>query len=94
MLELRIKLTGQGFVMRQYQRRTLYFFNDVRCGKGLAGTSYPEQHLVLVVVEYSCCQLLNGLGLVSGGFEIRNELKLHVSKIRFFSKVAYLQEII
>ncbi len=46
LLELVVKLGGQGFIVRQDQRRAVGLLNDLGHGEGLARPGHAQQHLV------------------------------------------------
>src|SRR5256885_3246279 len=64
-LELVIELRRQGFVMCYDQRRPVRLLDDLGHGIGLAGSSDPEQHLLLFAVDHTTNQRLNRRALVA-----------------------------
>ena len=78
--ELGVKLRGERFVVRNDERGLVHVFDDVGDGERLAGTGDAEQRLVLRAGQNAVGQLRNGLRLVAGGFERRNEFE-HALKV-------------
>ena len=73
--ELLPELTGQGFVVRQNERRSLRLLDDLRHGKGFAGACYAEQSLSLVAVFQAFTEFGDGLGLIACGLHVLTDLK-------------------
>ena len=70
-----VELGRQSLVGRQNQRRAVDRGDDIGHGKGLAGTGNTQQDLAFCTAEDLFGDGLDGLGLVSAGFEFRYEFK-------------------
>ena len=66
LLELSVKLSRQGFVVRNYQGRFLHSLYDFRHSKSLAGAGHSHQGLCLCSRKYSVRNLFNRLWLIAG----------------------------
>lgn len=68
LLELAVELCRQSFIMRDDQRRFIQLLDDICHREGFTGAGNAEKCLALVAFLKTFYQLLNGLGLVAGGF--------------------------
>ncbi len=76
LLELGAELRRQRTVGRQHQRRALNALDDVRHRERLAGARHAEQRLAVQATLQPRDQRLDGIGLVTGGTKVRNNLEL------------------
>ena len=76
LLELAVKLSGQGFIMAHDQGRALDFFYDVRHREGFTAAGNPQESLSFITFINTVHQFLHRLRLVSGHFKIRYYFKL------------------
>src|SRR6056297_83521 len=81
LLEFRIQLRCQGFVVGQDQGRLLNRFHYIGHGKRFARPGYSEQCLVLGFGFNALYQLSYGFGLVARRFKVGYYLKFHHVKI-------------
>ena len=65
--------------MRNNQSRPLQPLDDIRHGERLAGSGDPQQRLILVPRLKTRYQLLDGLGLITCGLELRMQFEFHVA---------------
>ena len=77
--EFVIELGGQGFVVRQDQRGTAGFFDDLGHGEGFAGAGDSEQDLVLFTVEDAAEELIDGRRLVAARAIVDRQMEAHTS---------------
>ena len=61
--------------MGHNQRRALQGLDDVGHGEGLARTGDAEQDAVAIAVAEAFEQVTDGLGLIAGGLEVRDNLQ-------------------
>ena len=64
-LELVIELRRQGLVVRHHQRRPVGLLDHLGHGEGLARAGNAQQHLVLLAVENTPSQRLDGGALIA-----------------------------
>ncbi len=69
LFELLVELPRQRLIMDQHQRRFLDPLDHIGHREGLPGTGDPQQGLVLLSTQNPGGQLLNGLALITAGFE-------------------------
>lgn len=74
--KLRVKLRGQGFVVRQHKGRFLHVLNQIRHGKSLTGAGHTQQSLLANTLVQPIAKLCNSLRLVTGGRVFAFEFKL------------------
>ena len=70
LLELGAELGCQGLVVAHHQSRPLHLFDDVSHREGLAAAGDTEKGLLLVAFLEALHQPGDGLGLVTGWFEV------------------------
>ena len=75
MLELTIKLRGQGLVVGKHQHRTVELSDGVGNGEGLAAAGYSQQHLKAFIFPDSSHQGSYGFRLVAAGLIIGVEFE-------------------
>ncbi len=68
-LELLVKLRGEGFVVAEDERRPIDGLDDLGDGEGLPRAGHAEEHLVAHAGVDALDELFNGLGLVALGVE-------------------------
>ena len=68
LLELAVELCRQCLVVRNDQRWFIQLLDDIGHRKGLTGAGDAKECLALVAFFKAPDQLLDGLGLVAGGF--------------------------
>ena len=76
-LELVIKLRGEGFIVRQDERRAIGLFDDLGHGKSFSGAGDAEKNLVLVAGLEAAEELVDGRGLIATGLIVAAQLKVH-----------------
>ena len=74
--ELLAQLGGQGLVVGQHQRGSLYLLDDLGHGVGLAGAGDALEHLLPQAQIHALGQLFDGLGLIPGGRIFRMDFEL------------------
>ena len=62
-----VELRGEGFVVREDQRRPVGLLDDLRHGESLAGAGDAEQDLVFFSGGEAFDKLVDGSGLVALG---------------------------
>ena len=77
LFELPIQLSGKGFVMAEYQCRTVHLGKDISDGESLSGARHAEQGLELLAFHQAPLQLLNSLRLVARRLKFRVEFIIH-----------------
>ena len=85
--ELGTQLCRQRFVVRQHQRGAVALGNDVGHGKGFAAAGHAQQGLAAVAPLNALYQLLNGLGLVTRGGIVGDEMELFIGHVSFLLSV-------
>ena len=77
--EFVVELGSQGLVVRHDQGRPVCGLDHLGGGVGLARSGDPEQHLMLLAIEYAAGEGFDGLCLVALGFVVANQLEVHKS---------------
>ena len=77
-LKLTVELSGQRFVVAQYQSRFIDCLNHIGDGKSFARTGYPQQCLIGNPLTQPFHQSPNSFGLVARRLKLRCELKIHL----------------
>ena len=77
LFELGVKLRGQGFVVRNDERRPIQLLDHVGNGEGLTRAGHTEQCLMAISGLDRLQQLRDCLSLVAARFVVRFELKRH-----------------
>ena len=70
-----IQLRGQGFIVREHQRRTLHTLNQLRNGIGFSAAGYAQQNLFGAMAQ-PFNQRVNRRPLVTHGLKIANQSEL------------------
>ena len=86
-LELVIELGGEGFVVGHDEGGAVGGFDDLGHGEGLARSGDAEQDLVLLAIEDTAQERLDGSGLVAAGFVVADELEIHKAVLGRWSLV-------
>ena len=79
--ELGAELGRQRLIMGQHQRGAVAPGDHVGHGKGLAAAGHTQQGLAAVAPLNALYQLLNGLGLVTRGGIVGDEMELFIGHV-------------
>ena len=77
LLELGVKLRGQGFVVRYDQSGSIQLLDNIGNGERLARASHAEQRLMAISCLDRFQQLCDSLPLIATRFEVRLKMKRH-----------------
>ena len=84
LLELRVELSGQRFIVRNDQCGALHLLNDVRHRERFATARHPHEDLLAFTRFQPLCQRFNRCWLVAGRRELRLQLKRNLSQVGVF----------
>ena len=73
LFEFRVKLRGEGFVVRDDQRGAVEVADDVGCGEGFARAGHAEEGLMAMAGLERTCEFVDGWPLVAAGRVGRGE---------------------
>ena len=77
LLKFAVKLSGQSFVVGDYQSRPLGAGNYIGHGKGFAAAGYAQQCLVSLTCRQASAESVHRLGLVARQLVITMQFKFH-----------------